>query len=77
MKLAKALEKAARGAVGTENVTLYSSDGHEYEMVVTKEVTETEWQTMELPQDKKADPSKLESIKTYNEIKKEVLEKIS
>jgi len=73
LKLAKALEAAARGAVGTETVKLYSSDGHEYEMIVTKDVTEAEWQQMELPMDKNADPSRLDSIQTLNKIKKEVL----
>ena len=76
LKLAKTLEQAARGAVGTERVTLYSSDGHEYEIVVTKEVTETEWQTMELPQNKKADPSKLQSIKDYKELKEELRKRL-
>lgn len=74
LKLAKTLEQAARGAVGTEKVTLYSSDGHEYEMIVTRDVSETEWQQLELPLDKKADPSRLESIQTYNKIRREVLE---
>lgn len=76
LRLAKALEQAARGAVGTEKITLYSSDGHEYDMLVTRDVSETEWQQMELPFDKNADPAKLESIKTYNEIKKAVLESV-
>lgn len=76
LRLAKALEQAARGAVGTEKITLYSSDGHEYDMLVTRDVSETEWQQMELPFDKNADPTKLESIKTYNEIKKAVLESV-
>lgn len=76
LKLAKTLEAAARGAVGTETVELYSSDGHKYEVLITRDVTEHEWQNLDLPSAKNADPSKLESIKTYNEIKKQVLESV-
>jgi hypothetical protein len=76
LKLAKSLEAAARGAVGTERLSLYSSDGHEYEMIITRDVTENEWQNIELPNSKNADPSKLESVTTYNDIRKEMEKRI-
>lgn len=42
--LAEACEQAARGAVGIEICTLYAADGHPYEVFITREVTEEEWQ---------------------------------
>jgi len=42
--LAQACELAARGAVGIEICTLYAADGHPYEIFITREVTEDEWQ---------------------------------
>lgn len=73
LALAKTLEKAARGLVGIESVKLYSSDGHAYEILVVADVSEQEWQDMPLPYDKKSDPSQLVSIKSYAEIKQQVL----
>ena len=76
LKLAKTLEAAARGAVGTETVELYSGDGHKYEVLVTKDVTEQEWQDLDLPSAKNANPEVLESIKSYKELKKEMQKRL-
>jgi len=76
LKLSKALEQAARGAVGTETVELYSGDGHSYEVVITKDVSEQEWQTLDLPSAKNANPEILESIKSYKELKKEMQKRL-
>ena len=58
LKLSKALEQAARGAVGTETVELYSGDGHSYEVVITKDVSKkslalTRSQQLEIKNDKR------------------------
>jgi len=70
-KLGETLIKASQNGVGLETIDLYTSDGHKYQLMVTREVSEEEWQTIPLPYDKKHDPSKLEIIKTYDEIMNE------
>lgn len=67
--LAKKLEQAADGAVGLETLTLYGSDGHPYTLMVVTDITEDEWQNMPLPAAKNSDPSKLEIVKVYNDLK--------
>jgi hypothetical protein len=63
LALADALKRAATGVIGTETINLYTSDGHDYEIMITKSVEEEEWQNFP------KDPSGLESIKIYNEVK--------
>lgn len=67
--LGEALIKASKSAVGIENIELYTSDGHKYEILIACDVSEDEWQNIPLPYDKKHDPSKLEIVKTYDEFK--------
>lgn len=67
--LAKALEKAANGILGMETITLYSSDGHPYELMIATDITEEEWQNTSVPYDKKSDPSSLEIVKLYDSMK--------
>ena len=62
--LAQASELAARGAVGIEICTLYAADGHPYEIFITREVTEDEWQ-----QDQEADA--IESVAMYDSVKQQ------
>ena len=62
--LAQACELAARGAVGIEICTLYAADGHPYEIFITREVTEDEWQ-----QDQEADA--IESVAMYDSVKQQ------
>lgn len=67
-KLGETLIKASNSLVGIETINLFTCDGHEYQIVITKEISEEEWQTISLPYDKQHDPSKLDIIKTYDEI---------
>ena len=67
--LAQACELAARGAVGIEICTLYAADGHPYEIFITREVTEDEWQ-----QDQEADA--IESVAMYDSVKQKYRESI-
>lgn len=68
--LAVAAERAARSVIGMETVTFYGSDGHEYELFIACDVSESEWQTMPLPNETLSDPASLEVVKLYDEIKK-------
>lgn len=63
--LSEALRKAADGVLGSETVTLYGNDGHDYEIFVTRELSETEWQTL-------ASPTDVVSIKTYDDVRNEL-----
>jgi hypothetical protein len=68
--LADALKEAANGVVGLEKVSLYTSDGHSYDIVVSSDVAEEEWQATPPSYDKSSDPTKLKSIKLYEEFTK-------
>lgn len=67
-KLGETLIKASQSTVGFETIQLYTSDGHAYKLIATRQVTEEEWQTIPVPYDKKHDPSQLEIVQTYNEL---------
>ncbi|NDG30387.1 hypothetical protein EB118_09980 [bacterium] len=66
LALAEALKRAATGNFGSELVTVYADNGHDYDIFITKDISENEWQN--LPND----PSKLNSIETYDKIKSEL-----
>ena len=68
-QLGETLIKASQSGLGLETVDMYTSDGHKYQILVTREISEDEWQNIPLPYDKKHDPSVLEIVKTYDEIK--------
>lgn len=68
--LARHLDDAARGLAGLETVRCYGSDGHEYELVIVCDVSEEEWQTLPLPSDSNSDPSKLNIVKMFDELKR-------
>lgn len=68
--LARHLEDAARSLAGFETVKCYSSDGHEYELVIVCDVSEDEWQNLPVPNDKNSDPGKLATVQTWDEIRK-------
>lgn len=72
-QLARALKNAADSPVGIESITLYSADGHAYDMLIDCDVTEQEWQTVG-PQYSKVSP-KIQSITDFQEIRKEILQK--
>jgi hypothetical protein len=65
--LSDALKEAANGVVGLEKITLYTSDGHAYNIVISSDVSEEEWQIMPPSHDKSSDPTKLKSIQLYKE----------
>jgi hypothetical protein len=65
--LSDALKEAANGVVGLEKVTLYTSDGHSYDIVISSDVAEEEWQAIKPSYDRSSDPTKLKSIELYNE----------
>jgi len=44
--LAEAILKAANGAAGFHSVNLFKGNGHDYEILITKNVEEEEWQSM-------------------------------
>lgn len=70
LALADTLRKAATGVVGLENIKLYTSDGHAYNIIVCGDVDEAEWQTVKPSYDKTSDPTKLKSIEIYQELLK-------
>lgn len=66
LALSEKLKLVAQGLVGIDELTLYSNDGHEFQIVITNQVSEDEWQNLKKPEE-------LDIIKTYNEIKSEML----
>ena len=63
-ELAQALLQAAESSAGFQTVNLYKGNGHEYEILLTKNIQESEWQDM--PQQ----PDKLDFISEYDSLKK-------
>ena len=70
-QLAEALKNAANSAVGMETIKLFAADGHEYEVMITCDVAEEEWQTTDLPYTKSQIP-RVRSINDYLAVKKEL-----
>ena len=68
--LGTALTKAGNSVLGLEQVELYTSDGHKYEVLITCDATEEEWQELPVPYDKSHNLNKLKIVQTYDEIKK-------
>jgi len=69
--LAEAAKNAAAGGFGFETVKLYSSDGHEYELILVSNVDEEEWQNIQ-PQYAKESALKISTIQDYQELKREL-----
>lgn len=67
--LGESLIKASKSVLGLENVELYTSDGHKYELVITCDVSENEWQNLPVPYNKKHNPEVLEIVQSYKELK--------
>lgn len=62
-ELANTLLQAAESPAGFHTVNLYKGNGHDYEILITKNITEEEWQDM---------PTRSESlvfVKDYDEMK--------
>ena len=68
-QLGEALIKTSKSVIGLETIDLYTSDGHKYELLMTCDIDENEWQELPVPYHKNHNPEKLEIVKTYNEIK--------
>jgi len=66
-ELGRALLRAAENPVGFETVNLYKGTGHDYEIFITKNITESEWQ------DTPKDPKQLSFVDDYNNLKKTLL----
>lgn len=67
--LGQALTKAGNSVLGLEQVELYTSDGHKYQILITCDVDEEEWQALPLPYDKKHDLNNLSIVKQFDEVK--------
>jgi len=67
--LGTALTKASNSVLGLEQVELYTSDGHKYEILITCDASEEEWQTLPVPYDNKHDLNELQVVKMLDEIK--------
>lgn len=66
--LGMALTKAGNSVLGLEQVELYTSDGHKYQVLITCDATEEEWQKLPVPYDKNHDLNSLEIVKQFDEI---------
>ena len=62
-ELGHALIRAADNPSGYESVNMYKSNGHDYEIFVTKNIKEDEWQ--EMPDN----PNRLSFIEDYEHLK--------
>ena len=69
--LAQAINMATHSAAGFETVKFYSSDGHEYNLIITSEIDDEEWQTIESHYARTQTPT-VETIKNYNDLKREL-----
>jgi hypothetical protein len=65
--LAKALAKAAQGAVGLEKITSFTSDGHEYNIIITSEIEDAEWQTANPSYKDMQSSDHFSGVRMYNE----------
>lgn len=61
--LAKAILQAAENPTGFHTINLYKGNGHDYEILITQNITEIEWQNMP------KEPSSIDFIKDYAEFK--------
>jgi len=68
LHLSEALRKAAIGAVGLEVINSYTSDGHEYQIVISSDVQETEWQSTVPSYQQDSTAENFSSIKIYHEV---------
>ena len=67
--LGTALTKASNSVLGLEQVELYTSDGHKYQILITCDASEEEWQSLPVPYDKNHDLNKLNIVKQFDEVK--------
>lgn len=68
LHLAAALKAAAKGVIGLETVTSYTSDGHQYKIVICSDVAEEEWQNTLPCHDLNSTAENFQTIKIYREL---------
>lgn len=61
--LAQTILQAADSPSGFQSITLFKGNGHDYQILVTKNIDEEEWQDMPVESDN------ISSIKLYDEIR--------
>ena len=67
--LGEMLIKTSKSVIGLDTLELFTSDGHKYEIVITCDISEEEWQQMPVPYDKKSNPEQLRIVQIYDELK--------
>lgn len=65
-ELARALLQAADNPIGFHNIEIYKGTGHNYEVLVTRNISESEWQSMPAAADG------LSFIAEYNDLQSEI-----
>lgn len=66
--LAELCRTAAHSMTGLETATFFGSDGHEYELAVISDVSESEWQQLPLPGLDQDAAQKLAVVQAYDEL---------
>lgn len=69
--LSQAINNASNSAAGFEIIKFYSSDGHEYNLIITSDVEENEWQSITSHYRKEQAPV-ISTIQNYMELKEEL-----
>ena len=69
-ELGQALINVSKSNLGTNEITVYQSDGHSYKVFITCDVSEDEWQKLPVPYSKEHNPENLNIVKTYYEFMK-------
>ena len=59
---------AAHSMSGLETATFFGSDGHEYELAIVSDVSESEWQQLALPGLDTDAADKLSVVQTFDEL---------
>jgi len=67
--LGEALIKTSKSVIGLDTIELYTSDGHKYEIIITCDISEEEWQELPVPYNKKHNPENLQIVESFNQIK--------
>lgn len=67
LHLAAMLEKSAKSVLGMEMTKSYTSDGHEYNIVICSDADEEQWQTVKPAHVDSAQPDEFACVKLYKE----------
>ena len=66
--LSELCKTAAHSMTGMEIATFFGSDGHEYELAVVSDVSESEWQQLPLPGLDQQAAQQLSIVKSFDEL---------